>query len=219
MKGSKVKNFSDTLPHHRYRFNLTDNEKQAILASLLGDGYMSYPNKHSTMPRMAWNMGDKKHALYKRDFFSDFDPVFKESENPGWGNEWYRVATKCCLAFVDMYLKYRIDDKYERAKAISPLLSDVGWAWYYGDDGHFDLKNKCAFLHTEGLGEDGSYIVRDSLIKFLGIDNCASVFMYLGGTPKKERYAIRLNKNGTKKFFEKISKHMASGMEYKICDL
>ena len=206
--------YSEILPYHNFPFELTSCEFQAVISSLLGDGYMNYPNKLSKFPRLQWNMGNKEHAEYKRDFFHRFNATLVETENPGWGSEWFQVRTPCLPALVDIYKQFRLDDKVERARRIFPILDDVGWAWFYGDDGHYDSKRGLAFLHTEGLGEEGSKICLECLNHYLGM-NAGKVDCYLGGTPKKERYMVRLNRDGSDEFIKRVKKHMAKGMEYK----
>lgn len=207
--------FFDRVKDHNTPFNLSEPIKQAIMASLLGDGYMNYPNKQSKMPRMAWNMGNYEHALYKTNFFSDYGAKMDEAENPGWGTKWYRIKTSCSIAFVDMYKSFRIDDKVERANIIAPMLNEIGWAWYYGDDGHYRRESGIAYIHTEGLLEEGSWHVCNALNDFLGGDH-ATVDSYMGGNPKKQRFMVRLRKEGTRIFFSKIKEHMATGLEYKV---
>lgn len=209
--------FYDSIKDHLYPNSVTEEERQALLASLLGDGYMNYPHKGSRAPRVNWNMGNEDHAKYKYNFFKRFGAEYIEEENPGWGTKWYRVTTGCAIAFKDIYEKYRVDSKVERARLIVPELNEVGWAWLYGDDGHIDKKSQCLFIHTEGLGEEGTKIVADGLSNFLGIEGAASVRMYLGGTPKKERFMVRVKKNESFEFSKRVKSHMANGMEYKLC--
>lgn len=119
------------------------------------------------------------------------------------------------MALVDIYKTYRTNDKVERARLIIPQLNEVGWAWYYGDDGHYDAASKACFFHTEGLGEEGAKIVANGLSEFLGVEGAASVYMYHGGTPKCERFMVRIKKNESKKFIQRVKDHMATGLEYK----
>ena len=120
-------------------------------------------------------MGNYDHAKYKKDFFHRFKPSMISKENPGFGSEWHCVATKSCLAFVDIYERFRLDDKNKRAELIAPLLDEVGWAWLYGDDGSLRFSDNSAIIHTEYLDGNGAKFIADSLSKFIGIDNCASV--------------------------------------------
>src|SRR5699024_1820244 len=185
-------NFYEILPNHNYPFLLTENERQATLASIIGDGYMHKGNAQSKYPRIAWNMGNKKHAEYKKDFFFRFGSTIQEKENPGWGSKWYCVTTKSCPAFVEIFDKYNKKDKALRAELVMPELKEIGWAWLYGDDGHFDKKNGIAYIHTEGLEEEGTKIAAKCLGAFLEIDQPISVQNYLGGYLKKERFCLRL---------------------------
>lgn len=206
--------FYEIIKGHKTKHELTENQFQAVIASLLGDGYMNLPNKSSKFPRIAWNMGNRDHALYKFEYFRDLNSKYNESENPGWGSKWYQVKTACCHSLVNIYKEFCLQDRVERAKKIFPLLNEVGWAWLYGDDGHYDRKAGIAYIHTEGLGESGTYECKKHLDSFLKMDAC-SVRSYMGGNPKKIRYMVRLKKDASKKFIETIKPYMAHGLEYK----
>lgn len=209
--------YSEVLPGHNFPFELTSYEFQAVISSLLGDGYMNYPNKKSNFPRLCWNMGDKEHAEYKRDFFHRFNAGLVEKENPGWGSKLFQVRTPCLPVLVDIYRQFRLDDKAERARRIFPILDDVGWAWFYGDDGHYCKERGLVSLHTEGLGEDGSQICINAVNEYLGFE-AGKVDSYLGGTPKIIRYMVRLNRGGSDEFIKRVKKHMAKGLEYKTSE-
>lgn len=209
--------FYDSIKDHLYPNRVTEEERQAILSSLLGDGYMNYPHNGSSAPRLNWNMGNEDHAKYKYNFFKRFGSEYNEEENTGWGSRWYRVRTGCALAFIDIYNKYRVDCKVQRASLIIPELTEIGWAWLYGDDGHLNKEDQSMYIHTEGLGEEGSKIVANGVSSFLGMKKAASVYMYRGGTPKRKRFMVRIKKNESIEFSKRIKKHMANGMEYKLC--
>lgn len=215
MSTGSIPVFRDSSPNHKYKSDLTNNEFQACIASLLGDGYLSFANSKSSMPRFSWNMGNKDHAKFKCDFFSNFGSSVVEKKNPGFGESWFCVTTKSCVAFIDIYQNYRLDNKDDRAKVIAPLLDNIGWAWLYGDDGCLG-QNNCAIIHTESLTSVGAQYICDALSVFLDIKDCATVYKYLGGTPKKERVLVRIKKDASNEFFKRIKDHMATGMEYKV---
>lgn len=199
-----------------FNYKLTRVQKQAVLASIVGDGYLSKPNKDSNYARLVWNMGDKNHAMYKHDFFKDIGVKYTEKENSGWGSIHHTVVTSCHPCFSEIYEKFYKDGKKipELIPSIFESLDAVGWAWFYGDDGHLSGNDNC-YLHTEGYGKQISQSCADAVNKFTGI-NGAKVFSYVGGTPKKQRFCVSINTECSDEFISRIKKYMAHGMEYKI---
>lgn len=218
--GSIDDDFMDYLPFHD-RFNapanyrLTTEQFQAALSSAYGDGYLHKPNKDSKYPRICWNLGpNKMHAKYKRDFFAFLGATIETKVNPGFGSEWNCVKTSCHPCLVPVYEIVFVDGKKTVSKEAFSMFGDVGWAWFYGDDGHLAKKCNEIYLHTEGYGEHGSEIIKDCLNEYMGF-SCSTVFKYLGGTPKKDRFCVKINGVGSDEFIKRVGKHMANGMEYK----
>ena len=198
---------------------LTIDQRQAVLASIIGDGYLSYAYSKAKLPRLKWNMGNKDHALYKNEFFGFLSPTYSERENGGWGSMTYSVLTSSHPCLKDIHDEFYVENKKDPNKLslIFNELNDVGWAWFYGDDGHLG-GNDTVYLHTEGYGEKGSKCCSDAVNNYLNINDGSKVFMYYGGTPKKERYAVKLTAEASDEFIKRIKKHMANGMEYKISE-
>lgn len=191
----------------------TDHQHQIIIASMIGDGSLSVPYKGASA-RICWNMGNKEHALFKRDAFDFVGAEYTQQENPGFGSEWHCVRTKSHPLFT------RYGDKYGYTKSrVNPEsgiyheLNEVGWAWLYGDDGHM-CKNGLLYIHTESFSKDHAIIVVDALNKFIG-RNCCAVHSYIGGAKKREMHCVRINKNASKEFISRIKENMANGLEYK----
>lgn len=162
-------------------------------------------------------MGNKEHALFKFEAFNSFvGASYTERDNPGFGSNWFCVKTKSHPLFNSYLNKY--GERKKNLKVSSGIfdeLNELGWAWLYGDDGHYDKRSKTAFIHTECFSEHDVNLIRESLNAFLGIDG-ARVHSYIGGQKKREMYCIRMTKGGTDEFFAKIKESMADGLEYKI---
>ncbi|MGL4928010.1 MAG: hypothetical protein ACRC4K_14675 [Plesiomonas shigelloides] len=185
------------------------------MASMVGDGSLSRPYARNCHARIQWNMGNEAHARFKANAFSFVGADFKVKDNPGFGNDWFCVATKSHPLFS------KFADKYgERKKNVDPAsgifheLNEVGWAWLYGDDGHYCKVQESAFIHTEGFSRDGVEIIRSALNEFMGFD-CSSIHSYIGGVKKREFHCIRMSKGGSDEFIKRIKDHMADGLEYK----
>lgn len=195
---------------------LSNEQFQAAIASTIGDGYLSKPNKDSEFARLCWNMGNKEHAQYKAKFFEDFGTIYRERENPGWGTNWFSVNTACHPCFNDILSICKPDGKNLKITAeIMSMMGAIGWAWFYGDDGSLAKANGGVFLHTEGYDLETNEIIANAVNEFVGL-NCSTIKKYVGGTPKKERLYILLNGVGSDEFFKKIAPHMADGLEYKL---
>lgn len=200
-----------------YNYEPTESERQAFLASLLGDGYLGAPyRRNNPTPRMVWNMGDEKHAKYKLNFFKKWNPTYEEVENRGWGEKNYRVKINGHPYLRKLHKELYKNGKKNVTRKWIRELNDVGWAWFYGDDGHYSREAGVCYLHTEGYGKDISNEFAKAVCEFIGVSDGAKVYSYLGGTPKKERFAVRLTKRASDEFIRRIKKHMADGMEYKV---
>lgn len=214
------------LPYHgrlclpaNYKFNPIENE--LILASCLGDGSLLNSNSATPYPssyRLVWNLGDEAHARFKQAAFSFLKCSLKEGCNPGWGSKWYQLATKYHPA-LNPYRPLLYNSKREPVATPEVLaqLGPIGWAWWYGDDGH--RQDSIAFLHTEGYSEECNRNIAAALCRFTGVDNGVSLQTYLGGNPKKLRTMVRFKNEASKKFFQLVAPHMAPSMAYKISEL
>lgn len=185
-----------------------------MIASVLGDGSIMYPHSDARYPRLMWNMGNKEHAQYKHRFFEFLGSTYTEGENPGWGPRWYQVKTSCHPVLVGFHDELYVGRKKNFTQRWLNELDAFGWAWVYGDDGHLGSNDE-AFIHTEGYGKEVSQMYANAINAFLGGDY-ARVFSYIGGTPKKDRFSVKINGRGSDEFFSRIEAHMADGMEYKI---
>lgn len=200
--------------HVPENYRLTHHQRQAVIATVLGDGSILYPYRGAKNPRIVWNMGNESHARYKADFFSFLGAELSRKDNPGFGSKWFCVRTAA-----HPVIKRTHDELYDGSnknitqKWISEL-DEVGWAWLYGDDGHLGSNDTC-FIHCEGYGKEVAEMYVSALEKFTGC-GVVSVHKYNGGTPKKERFCVKFNSEASDKFMERVAPHMATGMEYKI---
>lgn len=209
LKGVSDIEFSDfSRGHERYISipEISETQEQYILAAKIGDGYVSYGNKQSKAARIAWNMGNKLHALDKQKNTAFLGTVYKEKENPGFGDEWFCLCTKSHPK-LNKYVSIGYAD-------VASKLNAIGWAVYYGDDGHLHKKDGLCFIHTEGKSVEDVKSIMSSLNKFLGFDG-SRIHSYIGGTKKRTMHCIRLTKRGSNEFMQKTYAYMENGVEYK----
>lgn len=210
------------LPHHGRlclpaNHVFTPHQRQLIIASCLGDAsLLRNGGKSESAHRLTWNMGDKDHAEFKVAAFSFLQARLVEKENPGWGSKWFCIRTACHPSLDQFRPMFYNGDR----KPVAPLaqlaeLDALGWAWWYGDDGH--SSDGLAFLHTEGYSDECCTHITAAINNFIGFDG-AVLASYLGGNPKKQRTMVRFKSNGTREFFKRIATRMAPSMVYKLGD-
>lgn len=207
--------------HERYllpaSYELTHNERQALIASVLGDGSFLLPYKHNDpKPRFVWNMGNEAHTLYKKDFFSHFSHHYEKRVNGGFGAFNYRLRLNGHPCLSSLYSELYLDGKKNITQDWLYELDDFGWAWLYGDDGHLCKTSQVCHLHTEGYGEDVANYYANALDRMLNRKNSAMVYAYKGGHKNKLRYSVKLKGVANDEFMERVRPHMATGMEYKV---
>jgi len=227
VRGTRAPVFKyDSLPCHGrlvlpFNYQFTPEQRQLIIASCLGDGALLKATPASSH-RLLWNMGDKAHAEFKSRAFSFLSATLVEKKNPGWGSEWFSVGTSCHPSLDQFREEFYSPDRKPIAKPeVLAELNEVGWAWWYGDDGSLMRQKGCAdmaLLHTEGYSEACNIEIQRALTSFIGIADGVSLAKYNGGNPKKERIMLRIKTNATVEFFKKIAPHMAPSMAYKLGD-
>lgn len=191
-------------------------EHQIIIAAILGDGCLIKPYDGANH-RIQWNMGNKEHALFKLSQSSFIGSKYKEGKNPGFGENWFCIQTACHPMLTRYAKKYGDSKGLVDDSGITSELDSLGWAIYYGDDGHITRGGNC-FLHTEGKSDEMVENIKLSLNDFIGIDDGAVICSYFGGTKKRLLKCIRMKNEASVKFMEKVAPYMAHGMEYKIID-
>ncbi|HBM2295314.1 TPA: hypothetical protein LUL88_004429 [Escherichia coli] len=207
--------------HHNSTVNpsmeVDDFLHQNILAAMAGDGCL-IKNTEKGTHRLSWNIGNKEHALSKVERFAKLNPRYREKKNPGFGDNWFCVSTSCTKVLDSYADKYgNSKDGYDIGK-ICRELDPVGWAAYFGDDGHCTVSSgkRVVEIHTESFSRSEVQSVVDALIAFIANDG-VKVRSYIGGKKKRELYSVSITtRSAQDEFFKRISKHMENGVEYKI---
>lgn len=164
-------------------------------------------------------MGNERHAKSKVKRFEKLNPRYREKKNPGFGDNWFCVSTSC-TKILDKYAEAYGDSRcgYKIGK-ICRELDSVGWAAYFGDDGHCTVNKggkRVVQIHTESFSKGEVQEVVDALIAFIANDG-VKVRSYIGGKNKRALYCVSITtRSAQNEFFKRISEHMEDGVEYKI---
>lgn len=208
--------------HHNSTVNpnmeVDDFLHQNILAAMAGDGCL-VKNAPNGTHRLSWNMGNERHAKSKVKRFEKLNPRYREKKNPGFGDDWFCISTSC-TKILDKYAEVYGDSKSGyRIGKICRELNSVGWAAYFGDDGHCTVSGggkRAVEIHTESFSKEEVQEVVDALIAFIANDG-VKVRSYIGGKRKRELYSVSITtRSAQDEFFKRISEHMEDGVEYKI---
>lgn len=190
---------------------------QNILAALAGDGCLIKNTKRGTH-RLVWNMGNKDHAICKAERFKKLNATYREACNPGFGDNWFQVRTSCAK-ILDRYAEeYGDSSRGYNIGKICRELNAIGWAIYFGDDGHCSISNarRIVEIHTEAFSQEEVQAVADALKAFIANDG-VKVRSYIGGAKKRELYSVSITtRDAQDEFFKRISDYMENGVEYKI---
>lgn len=140
---------------------LTTEERQAILGTLLGDTSIGYPNNQSRSPRLASTHGipQQQWAEHKAKFLHRLNPQTKVVTNAGWGECSVTTTTSCnpALIAIDGFVKSRGTKTV--TKAWLDAIGEIGLAWWICDDGSSGPKT--LQLHTEGFSLEENELIAD----------------------------------------------------------
>ena len=205
----QVKNFSF------YNIQLSYDQKQLLIGSLLGDGYATKHNAfyciHSTK--------QADYFFHKIEILSNIHSGSLHYVNgidpQGNPTKSIRFTTGCNRFIVKLRKTYYIDSKkifpYE---FLMKNLDAKGIAYWYMDDGCWHKKDKYVRIYINGFLEKDAKLV----VKFFGDKfKIASKIHYAGtGKDGEKQFYLRFPKKESEKFVELVKDHMLECMKYKI---
>ena len=197
---------------------LTSTQIQMLLGTLLGDGCMSHTTKH---PSYQSNHGWCQHEYnsVKAQILSEYvrTPP-KKMKNSGYG-EWssyFSTLSNPVFEFIRPLCYRKVETRYKKIVNQTWLdqLTWEGIAWWYMDDGSFQVKGPTptSSFHTEGFSQEENELLQRWLTS-KGIE--CGVHQYR----KEDRgpyWYILCTVQGTLKLVEKISSYILPYMQYKI---
>jgi hypothetical protein len=135
--------------------NLTDNQRQVIIGTVLGGSSLIKPPK-GTNYYLSMRSSNQTWLKYKAE---ELDDCFKSTNLVSNGNT-YRINSICHKAFTELHdLLYR-DGKRVITEELLDSLRDVSLAIWFLDGGSMIGRNrKNAYINTTKFGEEGTLIV------------------------------------------------------------
>lgn len=195
------------LPGHNARIlkqsmQLTTQERQILIGSLLGDGCLSFAHDSAEAPRFSENHSSKQSSYvhWKAKQLTRFEPAITYHDNPGHGKAWCSLRLPTLLAFTELYhLRYP-----EPTYALVQELDWLGVAVWYMDDGSWN--GGSARFHTNGFKKHTVLLLRDWFLQS-GID-CSAKF--------SKGWELWLSREGTRQLVTHIRPLLIDSMRYKL---
>lgn len=192
---------------------LTTEERQAILGTLLGDSSIGYPNSYSKSPRLSSTHGyvQREWAEHKAKFLHRLDAKTRVAKNDGWGDMSVCTATACNPSLIDIDKLVKRRGKKNVSREWLNSIGDIGLAWWLCDDGSVTANSM--FLHTEGFSQKENELIADWFCDSIG----KATVVY---NKAKDLYFISIASWTQIEVGKRVSQYVPECMRYKLvpCD-
>ena len=185
-------------------FNLTEDQRQLVLGSSLGDGSLRKTGTHTASFRVGHGEKQTEYATWKYEMLSPLTREFGKAGN-GLGFDTFSTAT-----FAD-FRSHLYNSEGERTVTTEVLnaLDARGLAAWYSDDGTF-----AGNYERWGNGKSSLY---NASLKGADREKVVAYFERIGiGRPQDFGRGFRFNSEQTRRLHELIAPYIHPSMEYKI---
>lgn len=195
-------------PRDRIRLqDPTDEQKQLVIGSLLGDGHIRLNNNLFVMSQgykqldyLTWKVEQMAPFMFPIKTRETFDSRINKTSLG------YYSYSQTHPFFSEMRQKF-----YPQGEKIFPDLdsfSPLTLAIWYMDDGCWNHKVEYIYLSTESFSEAANHRIAEILLQHYGIE--AKVYKH------KAQFTIAMNRDASSKFFNLVRPYIHPSMMYKI---
>jgi hypothetical protein len=185
----------------------------ALVGTLLGDSGLSKPKSHGGAGNSRLHLGQKNadYLMYKCYLFSLSMPKYPSTDGV------YRVCSSRLPVYSRLYNWLYYDGRKTVTEHVLKVLTPLGLALWYMDDGDFHKDKRECKIATCGFNEAEHFVMNHMLYKRFGLRFDAHQRKSAGGPGRQSHYFyLRLKQADKWKFFDIISKYVPSFMSYKI---
>ena len=197
---------------------MSEIQLNAIMGSLLGDGYVGQRSQSTSFIR--WNHGAKqkdyvnaKYQLLKE--FASKEPY--ETPNPGYGDTWCILTLKPTILFrLLRYFLYSIETgkKTVTKEYLDMLTHPISLAWLFMDDGTRNKDANFGQIATNSFSKEEVELMQQWMLERWGLPtNICQVHHTSTG---KEAWVLLIPKESFIKMSELIAPYVPESMRYKI---
>lgn len=198
----------------RFSVPLTQRQKEILLGTVLGDGYLAWASGSSARLRIEHSNKQKFYVWWKYREFQNImqdKPKFIERYNPIWDKryQYYRCQT-LAMSELQEYrdLFYKDGRKGVPSQLKKLLVSPLSLAVWYMDDGYYLQKDKIIYIYLSHYPPEELRLLQEILRDNFGI----KTNLY----QKKRGYCFYVPVAETKKFLNLVSPFILKGFNYKI---
>lgn len=200
--------------------NYSTLQLNAIIGSLMGDGFISRPVTATAGAPMRWNQSWKQHEynLHKHQLLLEHatrEPV--KRKNPGYGDYWSILTLKSSQTLrllFEMTHPNNCKEKTITAKLLTMITHPVALAWWFMDDGSRPTGVNCAQIATNSFTLEENQLLQSWLRERWGLH--VSVHKVYHSSTNKEAYILYFPKKSYILLSEMISEYVPESMRYKV---
>jgi len=185
--------------------SLTKLERQIVVGSLLGDGYMRIiPGRSNAFLEVNHSFKAKEYVDYKFKSLKRLCESSPKERSTNEGRVAYRFFTKQYKVLTDLYHQF-----YQQGRKVIPaglILDPVILAVWYMDDGS-KSRDRDVYLNTQQFGVSDQKRLLHCL-RLLGI--------HARLNKDKHYFRIRIMKASINLFIKIIDPHVTHSMKYKL---
>lgn len=189
----------------------------AVMGSLMGDGYLSRSGKRTC--NMRWNHGWKQHEYNLHKYHILQEHATKEpykKENAGYGDYWSVLTLKASETLHLLYVLTHPEGTTQKTitqKYLGMIEHPIALAWWFMDDGTRQKNYNSGSILTNGFSEQEVTILANWMHTYWGIT--ASTAKVCHSSTGRKATVLRINKQGYIALSETIASYIPSCMEYK----
>ena len=185
-------------------YNLTEDQRQLVLGSSLGDGSLRRTGTHTASFRVGHGEKQTEYAAWKYEMLSPLTRAFGKAGN-GLGFDTFSTAT-----FADFRSHlYNKQGKRTITDEVLNALDARGLAAWYSDDGTF-----AGNFERWGNGKSSLY---NASLKGADREKVVAYFERIGiGKPQDFGRGFRFNSEQTRRLHELVAPFIHPSMQYKI---
>ena len=199
-----------------------NSQKQVLLGSFLGDGYISVEKRspYNYKYRLVMSHGSKQleYLKLKNNTFGVFSRPIK-SYTSGYGSTCYKTATKP-LWDINKYITNNSQShKSHITRDILEELDWLGWAIWYLDDGNLNANRDMNIKISNKVCRASLALCRYSDEECLLVQEFLKDKFGLGSSIVKSKGVyniLTIDTESSPKFFENIAKYVPKCMNYKL---
>ena len=195
---------------------LSKIQRDVLVGLMLGDGHLESRDKNKTYRlKVSHSLKQKEYTFWLADIFKDWirtKPKIRKIISPYSKKELEIIefSTYSHSAFRFYYHQFYDENKNKIIpKIINKLLTPIGLAVWFMDDGSLKSKNhKTYIIHTDSVSKKDLQKIQDTLLKKFKIETSLH--------SQYKNWRLYIKTNSAIRFKNLISKYMIKEMRYKL---